>query len=115
MSTVGQIETHEPVVWPHDGLVDLQVCWATAEALYVDTPLLRVQTEGFKGTLLAQKLNGINMLVTTVVAGTGVALGVLVRHGRTKRIEDGAGSDILRGDEEDGLALALNLLLLAGC
>jgi hypothetical protein len=55
------------------------------------------------------------VLVTAVVAGTGVTLRVLVRHGRTKRVEDGAGSDILGGDEEDRLALTLDLTLLRHC
>ena len=52
------------------------------------------------------------MLVTAVVAGTGVSLRILVRHGRTKRVEDGAGCDIFRGNEEDRLALTLNLAFL---
>jgi hypothetical protein len=52
------------------------------------------------------------VLVATVVAGAGVTLRVLVGHGRTERIEDSAGSDILGGDEEDGLALTLDFLLL---
>ena len=52
------------------------------------------------------------MLIATVVSGTGVTFGVLVGHGGTERIEDGTGCDILGGDEEDGLALALNFLLL---
>ena len=80
--------------------------------MYVDTPLLRVQAECLECALLAQQLNGVDVLVTAVVAGAGVTLGVLVGHGRAKSVEDGAGGDILRGDEEDGLALALNFHLL---
>jgi hypothetical protein len=99
-------------MWPHDSLVDLQVGRATAQALDVDAPLLRVQAECLESALLAQKLDGVNVLVSAVVAGAGVALGVLIGHGRAERIEDGAGRDILRGDEEDGLALTLDLLLL---
>jgi hypothetical protein len=99
-------------VWPHDGLVSLQICRATAQALYIDTPLLRVQSESLKGALLAEQLDRINVLVATVVSGTGVTFGVLVRHGRTERIENGAGRDILGGDEEDRLALTLDLFLL---
>jgi hypothetical protein len=112
MATMGQIKTHESLVWPHDGLVDLQIRRAAAQALHVDTPFLRVQAKRLECTLLAEKLDGVNVLVTTVVAGAGVALGVLVGHGRAKRVEDGTGGDILGGDEEDGLALALNFLLL---
>jgi hypothetical protein len=52
------------------------------------------------------------VLVATIVPGTGVTLRVLVGHGRTERVEDSAGSDVLGGDEEDGLALTLNFLLL---
>jgi hypothetical protein len=112
MSTVRQVKTHEPVVRPHDCLVNLQVGRATTQALNVDTPLLRVEAECRESTSLAQKLNGVNVLVSAVVAGTGVTLGVLVRHGRAKCVENRAGGNILRGDEEDGLALALDLLLL---
>lgn len=93
-------------------MVRLQVCWAATEALYIDAPLLCIQTERREGALLAEQLNGINVLVATVVTGTRVALGVFVGHGRAKSIEDGAGGDVLRGDEEDGLALTLDLLLL---
>lgn len=112
MATVGQIQSHQPVMRPHDGLVSLQVCWATAQALDVDTPLLWVEAKGLESTRLAQKLDRVNMLVSAVVTGAGVALGVLVGHGRAKSIKDGARSDILGGDEEDGLALALDFLLL---
>jgi hypothetical protein len=112
MSTVGQVKTHESVVWPHDSLVHLEVGRATAQALYVHTPLLSIESECLESALLAQQLDGVDVLVSAVVTGTGVALGVLVGHGRTESIEDGTGGDILRGDEEDGLALTLNLLLL---
>jgi hypothetical protein len=78
MSTMGQVKTHQPVVWPHNSLVSLEVCRATTQALYVDTPLLRVQSESLKGALLAEQLDRIDVLVATVVSGTGVTFGVLV-------------------------------------
>jgi hypothetical protein len=112
VAAVGQVEAHEPVVRPHDGLVDLQVGRAAAQALHVDTPLLCVQTERRQSAGLAQQLDAVNVLVAAVVARTGVALRVLVGHGRAERIEDSAGCDVLRGDEEDRLALALDFLLL---
>lgn len=111
VTTVGKVKTHQAVVRTHDGLVDLEVGRRARQALNVDTPLLRVEAEGLESASLASKLNGIDVLVTAVVAGTGVTLGVLVAHGRTQSIEDSARGDVLRGNQEDGLALALNLLL----
>ena len=81
MASVGQIQPHQAVMGAHQSLVDLQVGRATAQTLEVDYPLLRVQVEGLKGAGLAGELNGVDVLVASVVAGAGVALGVLVGHG----------------------------------
>jgi len=111
MATVGKVKTHESAVRRHDGLVNLEVGRAARQALDVDAPLRRVEVEGLKGTLLAQKLDLVNVLVAAIVASAGETLGVLVGHGGAEGIKDGAGSDVLRGDEDDGLALALNFVL----
>ena len=112
MATVGKVKTHESAVRRHDGLVNLEVGRAARQALDVDAPLRRVEVEGLKGTLLAQKLDLVNVLVAAIVASAGETLGVLVGHGGAEGIKDGAGSDVLGGDEDDGLALALNFVLL---
>lgn len=111
MATVGEVKTHETTVRGHDGLVDLEVGRAAGQALNVDTPLLGVEVEGLKGTVLAENLDLVDVLVATIVAGAGETLRVLVGHGRAEGIEDGTGSDVLGGDEDDRLALTLNLLL----
>lgn len=82
VATVGQVETHETAVRRHDSLVDLQVGRAATEALNVDTPLLVVEVEGIESTTLAEQLDLVNVLVTAIVTSTGVALRVLVGHGR---------------------------------
>lgn len=112
VTTVGEIKTHETVVRTHQSLVDLQVGRAAGKALDVDTPLGGVQVEGLESTVLAGDLNGIDVLVATVVTGTGVTLGVLVAHGGAKSIEDSSGSEVLRGNEDNGLTLTLNLVRL---
>lgn len=112
VTTVGEVKTHETVVRAHEGLVDLQVGRATTEALNVDAPLGGVQVESLEGTSLAGKLDGIDVLVATVVASAGVTLGVLVAHGGTQSIEDSVGGEVLRGDQDDGFALTLDFLLL---
>lgn len=111
VATVGQVETHDALVRPHDGLVDLEVGRRARKALHVDAPLLGVELEGLKGAALASELDAVDVLVAAVVAGTGVSLAVLVAHGATQGVEDGARGDVLRGNEEDGLALALDLVL----
>ena len=112
MASVGEIQTHQAVVGAHKSLVDLQVGRAATQALNVDTPLGRVEVEGLQGTSLACELDGIDVLVTTVVTGTGVTLGVLVGHGRTKGIENGVRSEVLRSDQDNRFTLTLNLLFL---
>ena len=114
MATMGKIETHETAVDRHDGLVDLEVGRAAGQALNVDTPLLGVEVEGLKGTVLAENLNLVDVLVATIVAGAGKTLRVLVGHGGAEGIEDGTRGDVLGGDEDDGLALALDLCFLRG-
>lgn len=112
VTTVGKVKTHEATVRRHDGLVDLEVGRAATEALDVDTPLLGVGVEGSKSTTLAQELDLVDVLVASIVTSTGVTLRVLVGHGRTKGIEDGTRGDVLGGDENNRLTLALDLCLL---
>jgi len=112
MATVRKIQAHQSAVGRHDSLVDLEVGGAAAQALNVDTPLRRVEMESREGAVLAQSLDLVNVLVSTIVASTGVALRVLVGHGGAEGIEDGTGRNILGGDEDDRLALALNLPFL---
>lgn len=107
-----QVKTHEPLVGSHDSLVYLQVGRASGETLHVDTPLVRVEVESFESAGLAQQLDGVDVLVATVVSCAGVALGVFVGHGRAQGVEDGARGNILGSDEDDGLSLALDLEFL---
>ena len=112
VTTVGQVETHQTFVRAHEGLVDLQVGRATTQALDVDTPLVGLEVEGLQSTSLACKLNGINVLVTTIVTSSRISLRVLVGHGRAKSIEDSTGSEVLRGNQDNGFTLALDFFFL---
>ena len=109
VATVRQVKTHQAIMGSHDSLVDLEVCRASTQALDVDAPFLGIQVEGLESASLAGQLNGINVLVSTIVSGTGVALGVFVGHGRSQCIEHGTGRDIFGGDENDRFPLALDL------
>ena len=112
VTTVREVKAHETTVRRHDGLVDLKVGRAARQALDVDTPFLGVEVESGEGTLLAEELDAVNVLVATVVAGTRVTLGVLVAHGGAEGVKDGTGGDVLGGNENNGLALTLDLIFL---
>jgi hypothetical protein len=114
MATVGEIQSHQTVVGTHQGLIDLQIGRTATQTLDVDTPFGGVQVEGLKGTHLASQFDGIDMLVTTVVTGTRVTLRVLVGHGRAQSIEDSTGGEVLGGNQDNRLALTLDLFFLRG-
>lgn len=80
MTTVGQVEAHQTLVRAHDSLVNLQVRRGTGQALDVDTPLVTGDAESGESTLLAKDLDGVDVLIATVVTGSRVSLGVLVGH-----------------------------------
>lgn len=117
VTTVREVKTHQTAVDRHQSLVDLQVGRAAGQSLDIDAPLGRVKVESLESTLLAKQLDLVNVLVTTVVTGTGQTLGVLVGHGRAKSVEDGAGGNILGSNEDNGLPLTLDLVGLnkSGC
>lgn len=112
VTAVGKVETHETTTRSHECLVDLKVGGRATESLDIDTPLGIVEVEGLEGTLLAEKLDSVDVLVATVVAGTGETLGVLVAHGRAESVKDGTRSNVLGGNQDNGLALALDLVFL---
>lgn len=52
--------------------------YASRVRLYVNTPLLGVEVECSEGTLLAEYLELVNVLITAVVPGIRETLGILV-------------------------------------
>jgi hypothetical protein len=49
------------------------------------------------------------VLIATIISCTWITLRVLIRHRRAKGIEDRSGGEILRGNENNGFTLTLNL------
>jgi hypothetical protein len=112
VSAVREIQSHQSVMWSHQCLVDLQIGRAAAQALHVDPPPLRIQAERFECTGLTGQLDGIDVLIPSIVSSARIAFGVFIGHGRAQRIENGARGEILRGDQDDGFPLALDFLFL---
>jgi len=75
--------------------------WDEISLLSLGRLVTVTQMEVLEGTSLAGQFNCVNMLISTIVSCTWVALGVFVGHGRTQCIEDGAGGNILGSDEDD--------------
>jgi hypothetical protein len=94
MSTVGQVKTHQSIMGSHDSLVDLEVGGAATQALDIHAPFLGIAVEGLESASLAGQFDGINMLISTIVSGTGVSLGVFIGHGRSQGIKHGTGCHI---------------------
>ena len=112
MASVREIQAHQAIVRAHESLVDLQVCRTATETLNIDSPFGGVQVERLQSTRLACQLDGVNVLIATVVSSTGIPLRVLVGHGRAQGIEDGAGGEVLRSNQDDGFTLTLDFFFL---
>jgi hypothetical protein len=79
--------------------------------LDIDTPLFGVETESLERALLAETLRLVDVLVSTVVSGSGVSFRVLILHHTAEGIEDSLGGEVLGGNEVDEMLLTFFLLL----
>jgi hypothetical protein len=90
VSAVRQIQAHQPIMGFHDGLIDLQIGGTAREWLDIDSPFLRIKAKGCQSAALAQGLDGINVLISTVISGSWISLRVLVGHWRAECVKNGA-------------------------
>ena len=121
MTAGGQVQTHDTAAGTQQTRVHGQVGRRAGVGLHVHAPLLRVQMVSLEGTGLAQLLDLVDELVTTVVAVMRVTLGVLVGEARTEALHDSSGSEVLfltvcwseylRGNHLQGLPRTVLLLL----
>lgn len=112
MSTVRKIQTHQSFVWLHDGVVNFEVGRASTQCLDVDSPFGWVEVEGLESTVLAENLNLVDVLISTIVSCSWVSLGILVGHWGAQSIENSPGGDVFGGDEKDRFALTLDFFSL---
>ena len=69
-----QVEAHDAVVRVEQRGVDREVGRGARVGLHVDAPGARVEVEGAQRALLAEELEAVDVLVSSVVAGVGLAL-----------------------------------------
>lgn len=111
VATGGQVEAHDAVVGVEESGVGSEVGRGAGVGLNVDAPLGGVAVEGLHGAGAAEVLDLVDVLIATVVAVAGHALGVLVSEGAAEGLDDGEGGEVLGGDQLDPPALPPLFLL----
>lgn len=112
VTTGGEVETHDAVLGLDHGGQGSKVGGGSRVRLDVDTPLLGRETEGLKGTLAAEVLDHINVLVATVVTGTRETLRVLVGQGGSVGLHDGLRGEVLYAVVEMARGIMGSVLLV---
>lgn len=95
VTTVGQTETHDPVLRVDQGGERGKVGGGSRVRLDVDTPELGVEVEGLEGTLSAQVLEDVDVLVSSVVSGAGETFRVLVGEHRSVGLHNSQRGQVL--------------------
>ncbi|KAI0558340.1 serine hydroxymethyltransferase cytosolic (glycine hydroxymethyltransferase) [Gracilaria domingensis] len=114
MTARRQVKPHDTIVRIQHGGVERKVGGGARVRLHVDAPRRGVQAKALERALLDETLNVIDHLISSIVARAGEALRVLVGEGRAQNLHDGAGREVLAGDELDSLILALLLATKKG-
>ncbi len=109
VSAGGEAEPHEGIAGAHQRHERRLVGGAARVRLHVG----ELAAEQLLGALDGQILGLVDILTATVIAGAGIALGVLVGEHAARGLEHGAGHDVLRGDQLDLVLLAAELALHA--
>mmetsp|Transcript_23338 Transcript_23338/g.28922 ORF Transcript_23338/g.28922 Transcript_23338/m.28922 type:complete len:237 (+) Transcript_23338:808-1518(+) len=110
VTAMRQREAHDAATGRHKTRVHGKVGRAARERLHVDRPLLGVGTEGLKSALLAKELYLVDDLIATVIAASGVSLGVLVGEAGAKGLHDSLGREVLARNELNSIDLSSALL-----
>ncbi|KAH3660301.1 hypothetical protein OGAPHI_006887 [Ogataea philodendri] len=111
MASVRKIQSHQSLMRLHDGLVNLQVGWRSRKRLNIHTPFVCIKVESFQSSGLTEQLHSVDVLVTTVVSGTRVTLGVLVAHWRSQGIKHSSRGEVLRSNQNNRVSLSFDLIL----
>mgnify|MGYP006923601550 CR=1 FL=1 len=98
VTTGRKIKPHDAVVGLEKASVNLKVSRGSRIRLDIDAPLIGVEAVSLKRAGLTKPLNLVNLLIPTVVAGTGEALSILVGEGGAKAIDHSLGGKVLGGN-----------------
>ena len=101
----GEVHAHDRVAGLEHREVDGHVGLRAGVRLDVGV----VGAEQLARAVAREVLDDVDLLAPAVVALAGQALGVLVGERRARRLEDGHRHEVLRGDELDRGALAVQL------
>mmetsp|Transcript_54040 Transcript_54040/g.156028 ORF Transcript_54040/g.156028 Transcript_54040/m.156028 type:complete len:412 (-) Transcript_54040:6-1241(-) len=99
VTTTGQIQSHDTVVWSQQGGVNGKVSGGSRVRLDVYSPLFRVQSVRFQGALLTKLLNLVNYFISSVITSMGKTLSILIGKSRSQAVHDGLGGEVLRSNQ----------------
>lgn len=68
LAPIGQVQPHDSVVRLQKGCVGSQIGWGPRVGLHIDSPLSRIQVKGLQGPALAQQLDFIHYLGSSIVS-----------------------------------------------
>mmetsp|Transcript_21723 Transcript_21723/g.40545 ORF Transcript_21723/g.40545 Transcript_21723/m.40545 type:complete len:300 (-) Transcript_21723:60-959(-) len=111
VSTTGQIQAHDTIVWAQESSVDSKVGRRSRIRLDIDAPLFRVQVIGLQGTLLAKFFDLIDDFVTSVVSCMWKTLRIFVGQSGSQAFHDGLGRKVF-GRNQFQRTILTRLLLL---
>ena len=105
VAAVCQVEPHEGVARLQAGEEDRHVGLGARVGLYVGV----LRAVELADALDGQRLDLVHHLAAAVVAGGGIALGILVREDRAHGLHDLVADEVLRCDEFDAMRLTAAL------
>ena len=109
VTTVCEGKTHDSIAGLQKGSEDGHVSRRTGQRLHVDVPLFSVEAVGLEGSLLAQELDLVDVLISTVEALAGVSFGILVAKAGAHSLHDSLGCEILTRNQFEASELSLLL------
>mmetsp|Transcript_26403 Transcript_26403/g.40875 ORF Transcript_26403/g.40875 Transcript_26403/m.40875 type:complete len:286 (+) Transcript_26403:665-1522(+) len=125
MSTRGQVQAHDTIMWPEKCSVYSKVGRRSRVRLNIHAPLFRVKTVCLECTLLTENFDLVYHLISSIVASMGKALRILVGEAGSEALHYSLAGEVLTGDEFEGSPLSRLLLfdqimedrimLLEGC
>lgn len=110
MTAMWKSEAHDSVTRLQQSGVHLEVSWRARERLHVDVPLFLRELESRTGSVLADALDLVDKLVSSVISVSWSAFGILVCQARSKSLHHRLRGEVFTGNQLKATELSIFLL-----